>query len=110
MSPVAAPGVTFRARARSTNPKHALARRPGPARSLERATRGNRGDGDFGNRRRARTILSNPDYYVARCTRAADRGLLDGTTGVFGHRLARNNSRVPNRISTQHLSNQSLAV
>ena len=83
------------ARARSANPKHALAMPPGPARSLERATRGQRGDVDFENRRHARTILSNPDYYVTRCTCAADRGLAGGTTGIFGHRLART-TRVPN--------------
>ena len=74
------------------NPKHALAMRPGPARRLERATRGRRGDGDFGNWRRVRTILCNPDYYVTRCTCAADRGTPDGATGVFRHPRVRKNA------------------
>lgn len=74
------------------NPKYALAMRPGPARRLERATRGRRGDGDFGNWRRARTILCNPDYYVTRCTCAADRGTPGGATGVFRHPRVRKNA------------------
>ena len=95
------------------NPKHALAMRPGPARRLERATRGRRGDGDFGNWRRARTILCNPDYYVTRCTCAADRGTPDGTTGVFGHHrplASKRQTRIPTKNVRTHSSESRLKL